>query len=223
MFPQEVTTFLHDLSNHNSKAWMDANRPRYEKLKQDFFELVQAILFMMAEFEPDYAYLDPKQCIFRINRDTRFAKDKSPYKTYMSAAFSRHGRKTEEPGYYFHIDEFGVLRVDGGLYNPERKNLELVRESIYRNPNKILEIIETKEFKDNFGGLINDKLKKNPRGFETDEETMALLKYKSFVGQHEVDVRKVAEKDLPKYIVGKFKLLHPLVMYLERALVLKKA
>lgn len=216
MFPKEVTEFLKTLSQNNNKTWFDANRKHYEKIKNDFTELVQAIIFLMGEFEPEFVHLEPKDCIYRINRDIRFSKDKTPYKTYLSAAFSKHGRKTEDPGYYFHIDEEGVLRIDGGLWNPDRTKLELVRQSIETYPEKLLEILEEKDFKKYFGDLLNDRLTKVPRGYDPENPYIELLKLKSFVGEHEVKVQSISEKELPKYIADGFKKLHPLVMYLMK-------
>lgn len=216
MFPQEITLFLQELSINNNKQWFDANRKRYEVLKKDFFDLTQAVLFSMAGFEPECATLNPKLCVYRINRDIRFAKDKTPYKTYFSAAISKHGRKTEDPGYYFHIDENGILRIDGGLYNPETKRLNRIRDAISANPEEIRNIIEDKKFIAIFGGLVEDTVKTTPRGFSKEDPAIELIKYKSYVGQHEADILTLTEKELPGYIVKIMRELYPLVKYLGR-------
>ncbi len=222
MFPQEITAFLRELSVNNNAEWFNINRKRYEKLRDEFYELTQAVLFMMSDIEPNFRHVTAKECVYRINRDIRFSKDKTPYKTYFSAALSDHGRKTEDPGYYFHIDETGMLRLDGGLWNPAAPKLELVRASIDTHPEKFHAIIDDREFRETFREIYGERVKTVPRGYKADNPEIEYLKLKSFVIEIEQPILDLLENELPQFISDGFKKMHPFVAYLKHAVRPKK-
>jgi uncharacterized protein (TIGR02453 family) len=218
MFTRDLTLFLQELALNNSKTWMDANRGRYEKLRDEFLELIQAVLFSMAPFEPALARLDPKQCMYRINRDIRFSKNKTPYKTYFSAAMSEYGRKTADPAYYLHIDESGTLHIDAGLTSPEPKEIEAMRQLIFTKPEEFDGILHAESFQELFEGKIHgEKLKTVPRGYPADNPHIEVLKLKSFLAYHQTDAIELTDKELPQYITAVNKELRPFVEFCRRA------
>src|SRR6266487_2081954 len=105
--------FLSGLKAHNRKPWFESHRDEYEELRSEFEDLVQQVILSIGKFEPGVRSLTPRECIYRIYRDTRFSKDKSPYKSSFGAAFSPAGRRGEHPGYHLHIDAGGKLMVAG--------------------------------------------------------------------------------------------------------------
>src|SRR5881296_1954324 len=104
MLQQSTIKFLKDLKKNNTKEWFDANRKVYESAKQDFENLVQTVITQYCKKDNDIASLKPKDCMFRINRDIRFSKDKSPYKTNFGASINKGGKKSMLAGYYFHCE-----------------------------------------------------------------------------------------------------------------------
>jgi uncharacterized protein (TIGR02453 family) len=96
--------FLKALKKNNNKAWFEKNRPKYENAKQDYLQFVSAVLDGMKLKDKTLVNLEPKQCVFRINRDVRFSKNKDPYKTNFGASFSKGGKKIDCAGYYFHLE-----------------------------------------------------------------------------------------------------------------------
>lgn len=217
MFTTELVRFLQDLRNHNTKEWMDFHRPRYEKLRNDYLELLQAVLFHMGSFEPEYAKLNPKQCMFRINRDARFSSDKTPYKTHFGAKISGISKKLFIPGYYFHIDYEGNLFLGGGLVSPTSKQIEALRNDFTTNPEKIKKILHEPQFEEVFGGtLYGERLKRIPRGYSDNDPNSELLTLKQYLCDITVDARSLTDAQLPNFIATHFRLIHPLITYLRR-------
>lgn len=161
-----LANFLHTLKENNHKTWFDANRPTYLELKADFEDLVGQLLLEVAKFDPSIGLTTPKDCIFRINRDVRFGKDKTPYKTSFSAVISKGGRKAMEPCYYLELKADKAM-LAGGLHIPgEAEILKSVRLGIARNPNKAIKMFEDPEFVKNFTMQTENTLKTNPKGLE---------------------------------------------------------
>ena len=117
MLQSSTVRFLKDLSKNNNKPWFDANRKQYENAKTDFAGFIQTIIDKHGKKDESIAHLKAKDCMFRINRDVRFSKDKSPYKTNMGAYINRGGKKSVFAGYYFHCEP-GQCFVGGGLWMP---------------------------------------------------------------------------------------------------------
>ena len=131
----QLTTiqFLKELQKNNNKPWFDANRSLYEAAKTDMQNLVAALVPAIAKFDEPIGNLAVKDCTFRINRDVRFSKNKSPYKTNMAAYFSHGGKKAVLAGYYFHCEPGGKSYAAGGFYTPPAKELLKIRQEIDYN------------------------------------------------------------------------------------------
>ena len=136
---------------------------------------------------------------FRIFRDVRFSKDKRPYKTNFGAFIAKGGRKSMNPGYYFHIEPSGSF-VGGGVYMPPAEPLQAIRNYISENGAEFLEIINDNKFKKVYPEMYDDKLKTAPKGFPKDHEFIDLLRYKSFVFSKELDNSEISSDKLVEKI-----------------------
>ena len=141
MLQKSTVQFLRDLKKNNSKEWFDTNRKKYESAKNDYEALVGDVIKQLSKTDESIAHLEPKQCVFRINRDVRFSKDKSPYKTNMGMYFSKGGKKSFYAGYYFHLQPGGSF-VAGGLWMPMPPELKKVRQEIDYNWEEFKKIVE---------------------------------------------------------------------------------
>jgi len=214
-----LVTYLAGLEAHNRKLWFDAHREEYDSLRAEFEDVVQQAILRIAHFEPEVAAVTPRECIFRIYRDVRFAKDKSPYKTQFSAVIGPGGRKGGLASYYFHVDAAGKLLVAGGIYAPDARQLERIRQAIARDPRWLERIVRAPRFRRLFGGLIDeDKLKNAPRGFATDHPAVEWLKLKRYVAWSEKPVSALRGKDLAAHVADECRALQPLVAYLRAVL-----
>lgn len=159
MISKDYSDFFSELSQNNAIEWMHANKKRYEQVaKEPFLALVAALIPHLQKFEP--AISDhPKDALFRLNRDVRFSKDKTPYNTVLKAGFSAGGKKTERPGFYLGIDA-KTIHVGGGLFNLKPPAVLAVREHIFAHQAAYKAIVQSKEFIATFGEIRGDKAKR---------------------------------------------------------------
>jgi uncharacterized protein (TIGR02453 family) len=215
---EKVVNFLKALKKNNNKDWFDAHKNQYLEAKEEFEELIAKVLKGISKFDKQIdAGTNPKDCMFRIYRDVRFSKDKTPYKINMAADINPGGRKSMIPGYYFHIQP-GKCFVAGGAHMPMPDQLAAIRQEIDYNGDRLEKILKSKSYSKFFDGLDDyDKLKTVPKGFDKDHKYIELLKLKSFLAYHEFDDKLLKSKDLDKYIVEGFKAMHPLLQFLREA------
>jgi uncharacterized protein (TIGR02453 family) len=164
------------------------------------------------------AHLEPKKCIFRINRDTRFSADKSPYKNNMGAWFSAGAKGLQRAGYYLHLEEGGCF-LAGGLYMPEADALKKIRQEIDYNHQDLLNIMAEKRFQSYFSAGFDQelKLKKAPQGYSEDNPAIDLLKLKSFTVSNYFSDEKPLEKGFDTYVLEGFKAMQPLNKFLNQS------
>lgn len=211
--------FLQELHSNNSKDFFDTNKKRYEALREEWFQTIEVILEEMKEFDPEVAEVLPKNCMFRINRDIRFSKDKSPYKTNFSIVINPDGKKSPKPSYYFHLDYNKTLFSAGGVWMPEKPILDQVREFIAGNPESVKELLENKEFKKFYGGFDKEEsLKTLPKGYYDDVPYPELIKLKSYTASHNITTIPKNSKEFVKEVVTSFKALSPLIFMLRKAI-----
>ncbi len=209
--------FLKDLAKNNNKEWFTANKKRYEVAKADFEAFVTDMVKNMAKFDPPIGNLEPKKCIFRIYRDTRFSKDKTPYKSNMGANFSVSPSKIHDhAGYYIHIEP-GKSFLAGGAYEPQSPWINNIRQEIDYNTKEFKKIINAAPFKKNFDEIKGDKLKTVPKGFPKDHPELSLLQYKSFLLVHDVDDKLVTSDGFMKHLIDVYKSMKPFNDFLNRA------
>ena len=211
--------FLKDLKKNNNKQWFDANRASYEKAKADFEQFIQAVLDAHCKNDPDIAGLSAKKCLFRINRDVRFSKDKSPYKLNFGASMDKGGKKSGLAGYYFHLEP-GKSFVGGGLWQPMPDTVKKVRQEIDYCYDEFRKIVTAKKFKSTFGELYAEegvKLSKIPHGFEKDNPAGESLKLKSWLVTKDLSDAELTSKDIVKNTVKVFETILPFIRFLNRA------
>ncbi len=210
--------FLNSLAKNNNREWFEKNKPSYLLVKSDFEEFVAALLNELILIDESLAALNPKKLAFRIYRDVRFSKDKSPYKINMGAGFSAGGKMEQEPGYYLHLQPGNKSFLAAGMYIPEADKLSKIRQEIDYNSEVFLSILNNKAFKKLFPSLSDfDKLKTAPKGYAKDHPQVELLRLKSFIVSHPFTDDEVKDKRFLKQLVGTIKTCKPLKDFLVEA------
>lgn len=209
--------FLKDLKNSNTKEWFTDNKKRYEAAKEEFELFIGELINNISKFDPAIAELQPKKTIFRIYRDVRFSKDKSPYKLNMGAHLSVARSKVHDrAGYYIQIQP-GNSFLAGGAYDPGNPWITQIRQEIDYNTKEFKKIINSTTFKKNFGEVQGDKLKTAPKGFPKDHPELELLQHKSYLAVNNCDDKLVTSKDFIKHCSSVFKAMKPFDDFLNRA------
>ncbi len=214
----ELLAFLKDLKANNNKDWFTANKSRYETSKAEFEAFITNLFAEISVFDPSISHLKAKECVFRIYRDVRFSKDKSPYKTHFGAHISLAAKKSEihtRSGYYIHIEP-GDSMLAGGAYLPQGDWLKGIRQEIDYNGNDLVAILENPEFKKTFGELQGEKLARMPKGFPENHHHIELLKHKSFLASHKLTDADISKPDFVKTAAKVFETLKPLGDFLNR-------
>jgi uncharacterized protein (TIGR02453 family) len=213
--------FLKSLKKNNNKPWFDKNKEKYLAAKYNFEEFVALLLQRLVLFDSDMKELTAKNCTFRINRDIRFSKNKTPYKVSLSASFNRGGKKTIFAGYYFHVQPGGNSFVGGGLWMPEPPCLKKLRQEIDYSLPEFKKIITSPAFKKHYDGLERDEknmLVNVPKGYDKENPAADFLKMKSFVATKNISDAEVLSPGLINEVIQSFKALMPLIKFINRAL-----
>ncbi len=176
---KKVPQFLKLLVVNNNREWFNDNKELFLEAKALFEEFIQAEIIEISKFDSRIKDLHVKDCSFRIYRDLRFSKDKTPYKIHFSAYMAEGGRKSPWAGYYTHIEPDANL-IAGGLHHPQREILNKVRTLIYQNPKAFKTIVEDEKFAQHFPQISGEQLKSAPRGFDKKFKDMDLIKFQSY-------------------------------------------
>ncbi len=219
MLQSSTLKFLKDLKKNNNKPWFDINRKSYETAKADYIILVDAVIAATAKFDTSVASMKAKECIFRINRDVRFSKDKSPYKANMGAFINPGGKKVNTPGYYFHCEP-GQSFAAGGSYMPEPGDLAKIRQEIDYNFDEWKKIISNKTFKKYFIKGVEGiaVLSRPPKGYAEDNPAVSYLKMKSFIVSRPLSDTDLSDKNLVKEVAKTFEAMKPMIDFLNHAM-----
>lgn len=186
--------FLAKLEKNNNRDWFNENKNRYLEAQADVINFVDNLIQEIGKFDEDILKLDAKKSLFRIYRDTRFSKDKSPYKNNFGASLGI-GKGSQKAGYYVHIQP-GKSFIGCGVYQPDSETLKKIRTEISQNGAEFLQIINDKNFKNTFGELSReDQLKKIPQGFEREDPMAEYLKLKSFVVLRNITDTEILDKN----------------------------
>jgi uncharacterized protein (TIGR02453 family) len=209
--------FLTKLKNNNNRAWFQENRSAFDRAQEAFAIFVDALIRDLGRGE-NLTGVSAKDCIFRIYRDIRFSKDKSPYKTNMGAEIVGGGRKSGRLGYYFHIAPHDQSMIAGGLYMPSGEQIAKFRQAIARDARKFKRIMNEKEFKKYFGTLEGERLKTAPQGFGRDHPEIELLKLKQVVVHHRLSDEQVLSANAAVHAVAACKAMKPFLDYLNKVI-----
>lgn len=220
MLEPQTLRFLKGLKKNNSKEWFDKNRAQYEAAKIDFQNFIQLVIDDLQRSDTTITGLTAKECAFRINRDIRFSKDKTPYKTNLGASIKRLGRKSPYAGYYFHCEP-GHSFIGGGLWQPDVIELKHVRQEIDYNWDEFQDIIHHPDFKAIYGDLYKGEevsLSTAPKGYEKDNPAIDYLKLKSFIAETSLQDEELTQATLHRKTVTAFEALQPLLQFINRTI-----
>ncbi len=211
MLSQNVIPFLNELSKNNNKDWFTKNKSWYQQAHKDFIAFVDDLIPQMAIIDPSLQGITAKDSVYRIYRDVRFSKDKTPYKMHFGANIAAGGRKSKLAGYYLHIEPSGTSITGGGIFGPEAPVLKAIRNEFYQVPDEVFDILNEEEFKKHFNGFWEkDKLKLAPKGFPKDFEHIDLLKNKSFLVIHDLSKKDIESEVLIGKLCEVYRAMYPL-------------
>jgi uncharacterized protein (TIGR02453 family) len=210
---QSTLDFLSDLKENNNKEWFHANRKSYDDEKARFEKFVENVLNGIAQFQENLHNTKPKDCIFRINKDIRFSKDKSPYKLNLAAAFGPGGRTSGRIDFYVHIQPNGESFIGGGIWQPTPAQLAKFRQEIDYNPDELKNIIYEKTFREYYKEIWGERVKGSPKGYTTDHPEIELLRYKQLFFMHRYTDKEVIGANFAAEIINACKLLKPYLDY----------
>ncbi len=212
----QTLKFLTQLSKNNNKPWFEAHRTDHEVAKAEFLSFNTEILTKLQSMDTSLLGLEAKKTIFRINRDVRFSKDKSPYKNNMGSAISSGGKNMQTAGYYFQIQPGNNSFMAAGAYMPMPDRLQSIRQEIDYNLNAFKKIVLAPAFKKQFVELDQEnKLKTVPKGYTPDNPAIEFLKLKSFVVSRNFTDKEVLSRDFQKQLIQSFKTAFPLLIFLN--------
>ena len=221
MITSTTLEFLSNLKANNTKAWFDEHKKEYQKAHSDFLDTVVNLLAQLSSFDVDIAssYLDPKACVMRINRDIRFSKDKTPYKTNFFAFINKGGRKSPYAGYYLHAEP-GASFVGGGIYMPENGILDQIRRKIDGSFKEWDSIVHDKKLLHSFpeSVLPSGKLVRPPKGYDITNPAIEYLKFKGYYTQRFLGDHEVTDPGLAALLAERFRMVKPLIDFINRAL-----
>ena len=218
-FPKRGLDFFRKLKRNNNRDWFNAHKAEYEEyIKFPMQCYVASLKPFFHDFAPEFD-LNPKRSLFRIYRDTRFSKDKTPYKTHSAAHFElrKKPKLFDGAGYYVHVAP-GEVFIGGGIYMPDNDRTKKIRKAIAERQEEFNSIINDKIFKRLFGSLQGDKLSRPPKGYPTDHPMIEWLKFKQFFIGLEWKEETCYKKDFLKKSADVLAACTPLLRFLNEAI-----
>jgi uncharacterized protein (TIGR02453 family) len=211
--------FLRDLKKNNDKTWFDDHKAQYQEAKEDFDQFAQQVIDQFGKTDPAIAPLQSKDCTYRIYRDVRFSKDKTPYKTHMSAFFNNGGKKLPTAGYYFHCEP-GRCMIGGGLWMPMPPVLNKVRQEIDYNFPEWKKITGKPAFRKMFPRGVEgvEVLTRPPKGYDDSHPAIEYLKMKCFLVERTVPDADFQARSAVKEVIQTFGAMKDLIAFLNGSL-----
>ncbi|MEM7367126.1 MAG: DUF2461 domain-containing protein [Bacteroidota bacterium] len=218
-FDQEFLHFFQELGQNNHREWFNDNKKRYTQfVKEPFEAFVESMLDLSQELFPGMENIRPKDCIFRIYRDVRFSKDKSPYKTHMSAVISSGGRKDmTSPGMYVQLSAEDS-RLYSGLYKLDKHQLLHIREAISQQMDTFASLISDAHFKETFGQIQGEKNKRLQEPFKELSERQPLLFNKSFYYFKTFPADSILKEDFAQQLIQTYEACRPISEFFHEAI-----
>ena len=216
-FTADFLEFFIELAPNNNKDWFDLNRKRYESsVREPFRHFVQHLIDQLALVQPQFKGLEAKDCVFRINRDIRFSKDKTPYKMNVSAIISPNGKKSKAVnGVYFELGPEHV-RVYGGVYEIDKDDLLTVREGIAANLDGFKAAYSDKQFVHVFKNILGEKNKMIPKELRDAAEVEPLIFNKQWYFYAQFDPEDVLRDDLDQVILNCYEAGKPVESFFSK-------
>lgn len=206
MITKLTLDFLKELKQNNNREWFQDNKSRYDASHQEMVHFAEKLLELMNKKDV-IETASGKKSLFRIYRDVRFSKNKQPYKTNRSGSFRRAGAD-RRGGYYFSIEP-GNTMIGGGFYAPSKEDLQHLRNQIDTDATPLKQALNKKAFKSYYGDLLGERLKTAPRGFDTENENIDLLRFKNYYVMHTFSDKEVLAKDFVEKVAHGFHQLRP--------------
>ena len=207
--------FLKLLKKNNNREWFAAHKERFLLEQQKMVDFADALLFEMNKHDV-LETLSGKKSLYRIYRDTRFSKDKTPYKTNWAGGFQRATKK-RRGGYYFHIEP-GNSFVSGGFWGPEPKDLKRIRDEFAYDAAPMRKILKSKSFINTFGNLKGEQIKTSPKGFSSDNAAIDLIRYKQFLLVKKFTDKEVMNDKFVNQVNDTFKKMRSFFYYMTEVL-----
>jgi uncharacterized protein (TIGR02453 family) len=219
-FSKKAMKWFRDLKKNNDRDWFNEHKPIYEaEVKEPMIQLVESVNAFLVDKMPAYAADVPKKAIFRIYRDTRFSKDKTPYKTYTSAVFHRRSlTNSKSSGFYFAVSP-KCIHIAGGCYMPSNEELLAIRTRIASEFEDFQRVFQSKKLTNLMGEMGGDSLKRIPKGFDKEHPAEHLLRMKQFHFGVELDAALATSPKLEKEITKRFLVMGPFVDWLHEPLI----
>jgi uncharacterized protein (TIGR02453 family) len=211
-----VFEFLTAIEKNNNREWFNQNKDLYGTALKNVQDFVDAVIEGISAFDVSVGDQEAKKCIYRIYRDVRFSPDKRPYKIHFGAYIAPQGKQSNNAGYYLHIQP-DMSFIGGGLWCPDSALLKKIREEIYYAPERLYQILESKDFKSVFGKLMDiDTLKRPPRNYPADFAYIKLLQYRHFCTERVVNNLEALAPDFLRECIQTYQSLFPLVDYINK-------
>lgn len=220
---KNILSFMEEFNKYHHKHWFSQNKSRWTDVRSEFDEFMQKTVKKVSQFDPFIKNAikknKPVYKIFRINRDIRFSKDKTPYKKNISGTISLGKMSEGFPGYYISIQPGNKSFIGGGIYMPKSSDLKRIRAKIDQSPDTLMKIINNKKFRIFFpDGIDTDlKVKTTPRGYQKDNPAIDLLRLKSFTAGRYFSDKEILGNNFETEIFDTLKVLYPLQEFLTSA------
>lgn len=212
-----ILDFLRELKTNNKSVWFEQNRETYQEARGKWLDITQQLIVDLHDLNPEFAHLDPRKCIYRINRDTRFGTNKSPYKTNFGTFIVPGGKMTGLPGYYLHLEPDNCF-LAAGIHCPEKEQLTLIRDHILEKGAQLDQALKDKTLAQSFGELRGQKLKRGPKGYDLEHQFIEYLKMKDFLLIQNIPESEVLKKDFPRYAATQLRKTKKFVDFLQHSL-----
>lgn len=213
----KVFDFLKLIDKNNNREWFNDNKNLFLEAQSDFQDFTEELISEMGKFDETILKLDAKKSLLRIYRDTRFSKDKTPYKNYFGASIGM-GKINTKAGFYLHVQPLKSF-LGSGIYLPDSPVLKEIRKEISLFKDDFLKAIDDKDFKKYYEELDQEhKLKNVPQGFEKEDPMGDYLKLKSFIGVHNITNKDLSDKNAVKNVSKIFEAAKPLNDFLDTSI-----
>jgi uncharacterized protein (TIGR02453 family) len=217
-FPKEGIEFFRSLARNNRREWFQPRKETFDtRLKQPMRELVHEVNRELARFAPDYV-TDPDKAVYRIYRDTRFSKDKTPYKTHIAASFHRSGANLHGGGGFYFAVSHKEVAIGGGMYMPEPEVLKKVRLHLAERHEEFRKLTRARTLRELCGEVQGERLTRPPKGYLPDHPAADLVRFKQLYYYVELAPELALSKDLQPTILRHFRAITPFLDFLNRPL-----
>lgn len=220
MYIKQLYSFLEQLGANNDRNWFALHRSEYDSLRQAWLEDIGRLIAAMTAWEPAMSSQNARSCAYRIYRDIRFSRDKSPFKTYFSAAFSPQGRNSRRAGYYLQMGpgRFGQeleAGLYGGIWCPEPAMLRKIRRAIVDNDDEFAEIVSNPQLRELYPGWTGRSLKRPPKGFSNRDPFIDVVKLNDIGRYRPLTISYFDDPQWPVKAAADFSVLKPLIDFIN--------